>query len=151
MAAHVGRFVDEKRRSRAAAFHAGERARRAGIEHRDAHVGGNLIEAIAQRAIGIAIVAEQQALFVGVARVVDDDLGAARRGAGDAPRVGHASGQRVERVDELFQLRLPQHDLIGRRDAPRSTSTRANRSASAIAYCSCGRLAPPALAPTMSA
>ena len=57
VAPHVGRLVDHERRPRAAALDARERARRAGIEHRDAHVGRDLIEPIAQRAIGVAIVA----------------------------------------------------------------------------------------------
>ena len=74
---------------RPAALQPRERARRARVEDRDAHVGGNLVEPIAQRAVRIAVVAEQQALLVGVPRVVDEDLGppgAARR----APRVDDA-------------------------------------------------------------
>ena len=81
VAAHVGRFVHEERRPLPAALDARERAGRTGVEHGDADVGRNLIEPIAQRAIRVAIVAEQQALLVGVARVVDDDLGAPRRRA----------------------------------------------------------------------
>ena len=49
VAAHVGGLVDEERRARLAALDARERARRARVEHRDADVGGNLIEPVAQR------------------------------------------------------------------------------------------------------
>ena len=77
---------------------------------------GNLVEPIAQRAVRIAIVAEQQALLVGVARVVDDHFGApAARRAARLGRPARVSG--VERVDQIPQLRLPEHDLVGRRHA----------------------------------
>ena len=98
-----------------AALDPGERARRARIEHRDPHVGGNLIEPIAQRAIRVAILAEQQALLVGVPGVVQQHLGAAA--ARRAPRLGDARGHPVERVDHVLEPRLAQDDGVGGADA----------------------------------
>ena len=85
---------------------------RARVEDGNAHVGGNLIEPIAQRAVRVAVVAEQQPLFVGVPRVVDEHLGAAAAPPAGAARVDHARAEQIERVDEVAQLRLPQDDLV---------------------------------------
>ena len=72
-----------------AALQPREGARRAGVEDGDPHVGGNLVETIAQRPVRIAIVAEQQPLLVGVPGVVEQHLGPAAAGRG-APRVDDA-------------------------------------------------------------
>ena len=88
-----------------------ERAGRAGIEHRDPHVSGNLIEPIPQRAIRIAILPEQEALLVGVAGVVQQHLGAAA--ARRAPRLEDSRGDPVEGVDDILEPRLAQDDRVG--------------------------------------
>ena len=125
VAAHVGGLVDEERRPRPAALQARERAGRARVEDGDAHVGGNLIEPIAQRAVGVAIVAEQQSPLVGVAGVVDEHLRPSARGTSVAPRVRDARAQKVERVEELAELRLPQDDLVAPADAAELDEARA--------------------------
>jgi len=90
VAAHVGRFVDEEGGPRAAPFQPREGARRARVENGDPHVGGNLVEAIAQRPVRIAVRPDEETLFVRMTGVIQQDLGppaSARRQAGSA---GHA-------------------------------------------------------------
>ena len=116
MAAHVGRFVDQKRRPRLAALDARERAGRTGVEHRDPHVGRDQVEAIAQRRGRSSDRRRAAAPSRRRAPSSRAPLRCARRrrrgvSLGDAPR------QRVERVDQFLELRLPQHDFVGRHHA----------------------------------
>ena len=90
---------------------------RARVEDRDPHVGGNLIEPIAQRAVRVAVVAEQQPLLVGVPGVVEQHFGAAARRPSGSPGLRHARAQQIERVEKIFELRLPQDDFVCRRHA----------------------------------
>ena len=100
VAAHVGGLVDEEGGPRAPAFQPGERARGAGVEDGDPHVGGNLVEPIPQRPVRVAIVADQQPLLVGVAGVIEEDFGPPGA-AGGAPRVHDVLVQQVERVEQI--------------------------------------------------
>ena len=114
---HAGGLVHEKRRTRLAALDSGERAGRAGIEDGNPHVGRDLIEPIAQAHVRVAILAKQQAFFVGMARVIDDDFGARGAGTGEARRVGDATRQQVEPVEQIAQLRLLEDGVVLRADA----------------------------------
>ena len=150
VAAHVGRFVDEEGRPRPAALQPREGARRARVEDGDPHVGRDLIEPIAQRAVRIAVVAEQQALFVGVPGVVDEHFGAAAA----APDVRRASATRAlsrsSASTSSWSFGCLRTISLAGVTPPRSTSTRAKRSASETAYCRRGRSAPPEFAPMTS-
>ena len=117
VAAHGGGLVDEEGRPRLAPLQPREGPGRAGVEHRDAHVGGNLIEPIAQRAVRVAVVAEQQAPLVGVPGVVEQHLRAAARRPRGPARFRHARAQLIERVEEIFELGLPEDDFVRRRHA----------------------------------
>ena len=117
MAAHVGRLVDEEGGPRASSFQPRERARGAGVEDRDPDVGRDLVEPIPQRPVRVAIVADQQSLLVGVAGVIEEDLGPPGA-AGGAARVHDVLVQQVERVEQLAQPRLLEDDLVRGADAP---------------------------------
>ena len=64
-----------------AALAARERARRARIQDHDAQIGGGALHAGAQLVVADAVAADQQAVLVGVARVVDEQLAAHARRA----------------------------------------------------------------------
>jgi hypothetical protein len=94
-------LVHEKRWTGPSALDSGERAGRAGIEDGNPHIGRDLIEPIAQAAVRVAILAKQQAFFVGMARVIDDDFGACGAGTGEGGprRRRDASAGRGGRAD----------------------------------------------------
>ena len=113
---HRRRFVHEEGGLQPAALSARERARRAGVEHRDADIGRDLIEPIAEGAVRKAVLGQQQALFVGVARVVEDHFQAAAAAGRHRPtRLGHARRELIEGDEQVAQLWLLQHRGIGGR------------------------------------
>jgi hypothetical protein len=52
-----------------------------------------------------------------MARVIDDDFSAQGAGTGEAGRVGDATRQLVEPVEQIAQLRLPEDRVVLRADA----------------------------------
>ncbi len=117
MTPHRGRRIDPEGRPRDTALEARERAGRTRVEHRDPDIGRHLVQPVAQALIRHAVFAEQQALLVGMARVVEDDLGSPRRRAGRPLCSRETRGDRVERVEQFAELRLPEHDLVVGRNA----------------------------------
>ena len=67
-----------------AALAARERARRARVQDHDAQIGGGALHAGAQLVVADAVAADQQAVLVGVARVVDEQLAAHAGGCAPA-------------------------------------------------------------------
>ena len=118
VAPHVGGLVDEERRAVLPALQAGDRPRGTGVENRDADVGGDRVHLVPQGAVGVAIVPEEQALLVRVARVVEEELGPAGRVGGRPAIAPCPRAHECQCLLELAHGGLVEEDGVLRVDPP---------------------------------
>src|SRR5690606_15932100 len=74
MAADTGRFVHQEGRADGPALEARQRSRGAGVENGDHHLGRRLAQGAPKLAVVEALVAPDQPRFVGMSRVVEEEL-----------------------------------------------------------------------------
>jgi len=114
---HVRRLVGKERRAALPALEAGDGPRGARIENRDPDVRGDGVHLVPQRAVRVAVVSEEQALLVGVARVVEEKLRAPGCPVGIGAVGEGELAQRLERVLERPGRRLLEQDRVSLVDA----------------------------------
>ena len=113
IALHLHRLVGQEAGLLLAALEPRDDARGAGVEDPDADVGGDAAQRVLELAVAQQLASQEQALLVGVARVVDDHLGPALAG----PRFFGAAPHHGQAVEHGAPGGLAQHDAVGRRHA----------------------------------